>query len=478
MSRPNVLVICSDEHARSTLGCYGHPIVRTPNLDRLANSGTRFDRAYTPSPTCVSARACLATGLHVHENRCWSSAQPYHGQCDSWMHKLRRAGHSVVSFGKLHFRSSSDDNGFSEEILPMHVPNEGKGWPQALLRKPMTDYPEVAELARDLGPGESDYTEYDRRVASEACRWLRQHPRKIRDRSWVLFVSFVSPHFPLKAPRAFFDIYANLKLPESLHRLLTERPTHPVLREMRKFWCYDDHFSEETRDIALRSYFGLCSFLDDNVGQVLQALEDSGSAETTTVVYTSDHGEMLGNHGFWGKCLMYEDSVGIPLILTGPGVPQGISLTPASLVDISATILQGVGIPEAAKVEDWKGRSLLDLARSPRPDRMVLSEYHDGGSPSGLFMVRQGRWKYVHYAGGYPAQLFDMTSDANELSDRGQVRSHAAQRAQMLARLQDVLDPEQVNAEAFRDQEEQLALFGGADAVLSAPGYGGHTPAP
>ena len=119
MKPRNVLLICSDEHARSALGCYGHPVAKTPTLDQLADSGTRFTRAYTPSPICIPARASLATGTQVHENRCWSSAEPYHGQAESWMHRLRDQNHAVVSIGKLHYRSGSHDNGFSEEIAPM-----------------------------------------------------------------------------------------------------------------------------------------------------------------------------------------------------------------------------------------------------------------------------------------------------------------------------------------------------------------------
>jgi len=117
----------------ATQGHHQLSAIAPPNLDRFANAGTRFDRAYTPSPSCVPARACLATGLHLHENGCWTSAHPYCGEQDSWMHKLRHAGHTTVSIGKLHFCSSDDDNGFSEELLPMHVPNKGKGWPQVTL---------------------------------------------------------------------------------------------------------------------------------------------------------------------------------------------------------------------------------------------------------------------------------------------------------------------------------------------------------
>ena len=214
MKPRNILILCADEHARSALGCYGHPVARTPTLDKLAKLGTRFTRAYTPSPICIPARACLATGTQVHENRCWSSAEPYHGQHESWMHRLREAGHAAVSVGKLHFRSGDDDNGFNEEILPMYLANGGKGWPQGLVRNPLPRFDEARELARDVGPGDSTYTEYDREIAAAAARWLRRYPAKIKNKPWALFVSFASPHYPLTAPKAFFDRYAGRAIPE------------------------------------------------------------------------------------------------------------------------------------------------------------------------------------------------------------------------------------------------------------------------
>ena len=171
MKKQNFLIICSDEHAPGALSCRGHPVIKTPELDELARRGTTFTNAYSPSPICVPARACLATGMHVHETRCWSSAEPYHGQHRSWMHVLREAGRNVVSIGKLHFRSSEDDNGFSDEILPMYLTNGGKGWPQGLIRDPMPGFPEAAEMAKDVGPGTSTYTDYDKDITRLAVDW-------------------------------------------------------------------------------------------------------------------------------------------------------------------------------------------------------------------------------------------------------------------------------------------------------------------
>ncbi len=475
MKPRNILIVCSDEHARSALGCYGHPVAQTPALDRLAGLGTRFTRAYTPSPICIPARACLATGTHVHENRCWSSAEPFHGQHESWMHSLRGGGHAVVSVGKLHFRSGGDDNGFADEIVPMYLANAGKGWPQGLIRDPLPGYDEARELARDVGPGESTYSEYDRAITAEAGRWLRRYPKKVKDRPWALFVSFVSPHYPLTAPQRFFDLYAGKRIPDPVGCRPHELPQHPVLKEMARFWDYDGYFDEEKRRLARRCYWALCSFLDDNIRQVLEALEDSGAARDTVVVYLSDHGEMLGNHGFWTKSVMYEDSVAVPMIMAGPEIASSVNHTPVSLTDIAATVKETVGLKARAAEAPWQSRSLGGFIARPETDRFVLSEYHDGGSPTGFYMIRQGRWKYVHYAGGHAPQLFDMEADPDELSDLGEDPRFEGERAMLYGRLTEILDPEAVNAQAFADQARLLEAYGGREAVLAMPGFN-HTP--
>ena len=435
----------------------------------------RFTRAYTPSPICIPARASLATGTHVYETRCWSSAEPYYGQHESWMRRLRDRGHAAVSVGKLHFRSGNDDNGFSEEILPMYLANDGMGWPQGLIRNPMPGFDETEEMARDAGPGESTYTEYDRGITTEACRWLRRYPTATKNKPWAVFVSFVSPHYPLTAPQEFFDLYAGCEMPATVAGGHNQKPKHPVLREMATFWDYDSHFDAQTRDLAKRGYYGLCSFLDDNIRQVLEALEDSGAARDTVVIYLTDHGEMLGNHGFWAKSVMYEDSVAIPLIMSGGDVPVGVNHTPVSLTDIAATVETTVGLEPTPAAEPWRSRALQGFIDAPEAKRFILSEYHDGGSPTGFFMIRQGPWKYVYYAGGYPCQLFDLENDPDELTDLGEAPDHEGVRKMMHGFLTSILDPEEVNAQAFADQAVLLNRYGGPEKILAMPSFN-HTP--
>ncbi len=474
MRASNVLILMSDEHTRSVCGAYGNSLARTPALDRLAGKGVRFGNAYTPSPICIPARASFATGAPVFEHRCWSSAEPYYGQQASWMHRLRERGHRVTSIGKLHYRSAADDIGFSESILPMYVANGGRGWPQGLQRKPMAEFPEAVEMATLLGPGETSYTRYDRDIAAAAVDWLeRQAPRETAP--WVLFVSFVSPHFPLSSPAEFHDPFRGVELPAPYDRDPPAHASHPVEAQMREFWDYAEYFSAESEAVGLRNYYGLCSFLDDNAGRVLDALEGAGLADDTLVIYTSDHGDLIGNHGIWGKSFMYEDSAGIPLIVRGPGIAAGVNPTPVTLADLAATIELAVGADPVRPQAPWRGRPLQDFIGRPQPDRPVIAEYHDGGSPCGVFMLRLGPWKLVYYAEGNPPQLFDLERDPREIEDLAADPSRQTILAQLRETLFSIADPEAVNRRAFADQAAMIEQLGGLDAIRAVPSFN-HTP--
>ncbi|MDH3763113.1 MAG: sulfatase-like hydrolase/transferase [Gammaproteobacteria bacterium] len=474
MTANNVLILMSDEHTRSVMGAYGNALVKTPALDRLAASGVRFDNAYTPSPICIPARASFATGTQVFEHRCWSSAEPYYGQHQSWMQRLRAEGHPVVAIGKQHYRSAQDDTGFSEQILPMYLANDGKGWPQGLQRKPMAEFPDAEEMARLIGPGETSYTQYDRDITAAAVEWLHNRSAAA-GKPWVLFVSFICPHFPLSAPQQFYDLYRDVELPAPYDRDASERLRHPVIDQMREFWDYADYFNPVSEIEGLRNYYGLCSFLDDNIRQVLDALQNTGLADSTTTIYTSDHGDMIGNHGIWGKSYMYEDSVGIPMTLSGPGIGAGSNDTPVSLTDLAATVERAVGDKNVKSVADWQSRPLQDFVLGPEPERPVLSEYHDGGSPSGFYMLRQGPWKYVHFAEGHPVLLFNIDEDPRELRNLADDAAYGKIASALRQQLLKILDPEAVNRQAFADQAEKIEELGGVDAIRKMPSFN-HTP--
>lgn len=473
LDRPrNLLIVISDEHRRDAMGCMGHPIVRTPVLDALAARGAVFENAYTPSPICVPARAALACGDFVHRIGCWDSAAPYDGRQRSWMHTLRDGGVETVSIGKLHFRSCEDDNGFCEEILPMHV--AGDGWTLGLLRENPPPFEAAAELAAEVGSGETAYTGYDRAITEAAEAWLRARGAD----PWAAIVSFVSPHYPLQAPDDFYRLYdpAQMDLPVAYRP--EERPDHPELRANAAFWDYDRHFDEDRVRQAKAAYYGLISFMDDCVGRVLATLEAVGQAEETLILYFSDHGDMMGDHGFWTKQVMYEASAGVPMIAAGPGVRANRRVaTAVSLLDVAPTALDVFGIDDPRYGPGLPGRSLSALAAEPDdPGRAVFSEYHDGGSRTGVFMLRWDRWKYVHYAGGTP-QLFDLHDDPLELRDLADEPGMGAILSEGRNRLGVICDPEAVNARCFAEQRRRIEALGGAEACRTAGAFN-HTPTP
>jgi choline-sulfatase len=470
----NLLVIMSDEHNPKVLGCAGHPVIHTPHLDALAARGTRFSAAYTTSPVCIPARAGFACGKYIHQIGYWDNADAYDGATPSWHHVLRSRGHRVASVGKLHFRLTGEDHGFSEEIIPMHI-YEGKGDLLGLIRDDMPPRGNSRKMIAMAGPGESTYTFYDKDICSRAQVWLREEAPKKAAKPWVLFVSFVAPHFPLTAPPEHYYRYWNRELPMPKLYAREARPTHPYIESYRRSFNYDDYF-ESPADVkkALSGYFGLVSYLDENIGKVLSALQAAGQAENTLVLYTSDHGDNLGARGLWGKSTMYEEIAGVPLILAGPGVPaKRVVDTPVSHVDCFPTIVEAAG---EEMPPGFPGFSLLEISRGMQPDRTVLSEYHGMGSSTGAFAVRVGKWKYVHYA-KYAPQLFDLEADPDETRDLAEDPAYAAAREQCRRKLYEICDPAEVDRRARARQAQLIELNGGREAVIQRGDFG-FTPAP
>jgi choline-sulfatase len=477
MKPSNVLFILSDEHSRRVLGCYGHAMIRTPNLDRLAANGIRFTDAYCNSPICVPSRASLATGQYVHNIRFWDNGIPYDGSVPSWHHRLKQAGHDCVSIGKLHFRSVDDDNGFTEEVMPLHVV-EGIGDPAGWLREPLVERRAALRLARDAGPGDSDYQGYDGRITDAAVDWLKARAASRNGKPWVLFVSLVCPHFPLIARPEWYGLYPENKVPTPALYDPAEWPDHPYIRAIRECQIYQKGFAQHPGSLqrALAAYFGLVSYVDHNVGRLIDALEASGLADTTRVIYSSDHGDNLGTRGLWGKSTMYEESAGVPMIIAGPDLPQGqVCREPVSLVDVFPTVLKWAGVVPSAADRGLPGLPLDEVALTA-PRRTVLCEYHAAGAATGAFLIRKGAFKYVYYA-GMPAQLFDLDADPQETRDLAREPGYAGLVADCEKELRAVVDPDRVDALAKADQRARIAAYGGREAILQLGSFG-HSPVP
>lgn len=478
MKPSNLLFLFSDQHRRDALGCYDHPLVKTPHLDSLAARGVRFTHAYCNSPICVPSRASLATGRYAHQVRSWDNAFPYTGEAfSSWGHRLIAHGHNVTTIGKLHYRSPEDPTGFPDQRIPMHVLG-GEGDVLSLLRDESPAQPQLGEQVLNPKVGVSGYAAYDRAIADAAVRWLIEESTE-HVQPWVLFVSFTLPHHPLVAPQEYIDLYPpeDVDIPDQYP--MVERPMHPALEGLRRTLGIDNEVAEATLRLAVTTYYAMCTLLDVRIGEVLHALEEAGLAASTRVLYSADHGEQLGDHGLWMKHTMYEGSVGIPLLMAGPDLPAGAVVQEnVSLVDVYPTILECVGVPLAGDDGDLPGSSLLTLAvGKPTGPRAAFSEYHGIGSTGGVFMIRNHRFKYVEYV-GYPTQLFDLSSDPRELRDLASDPDFTDVLRECAMQLREVCDPSEVDRRAKVDQLEKIERLGGREAVRSEGVRFGYTPPP
>lgn len=467
MQPANVLLICSDEHDPRYMGCSGHPLVKTPNMDKLAARGTRFTNAYTSSPICVPARASLATGLYPHQNGYWDNAIAYDGRFPSFGHELRRERMRVDSIGKLHYRNASDDTGFDHQYEAMHIHN-GVGLIWASVRDPLRIDGRRSPLFDELGPGTSSYNRYDLAITRTAVEWLQQAAGAGAGKPWCLNVGFVAPHMPFVVPQKYLDLYPWQDVPVP-DKLLPSagHPRHPWVEMVATHWDHDTALGMgDRRRMAVACYFELVSFLDEQIGVLVETLERTGALENTRIIYTTDHGDTLGTRGLWNKCTLYRESTAVPMIVAGSGLPQGkVCSTNVNLVDVYPAILDGMGVAHHEGPIPLPGKSLFQLANQPDdPERLGFSEYHALGSPSAGYMLAKGGHKYHHYI-GFPAELFDLEADPEELANLAGQPAYAPVVAGFEDALRRMLDPVAVDRRAKADQNEQVRKFGGIEAV-------------
>ena len=475
----NLLLITSDQHRRSASGCYGHPLAHTPNLDALAERGVRFDTAYCNFPICVPSRASLATGRYAHELGVWDNAAPYVGQRPSWGHRLTERGHAVTTVGKLHFRRPEDDTGFPDQRIPMHV-KEGVGDLYGSLRPDVPRQRNYLNTAASPGVGESEYMRYDAATTRQAVGWLATEARQ-HDSPWCLWVSYTLPHSPFVASAEDIARYPleDIELPVNFRS--ADWPHHPhvdYIREQR-IQSPDEELDETVVRRTIATYLAMCTYLDRQVGTVLAALNECGLGDSTRIIYTSDHGEMLGDHGMWGKNLMYEGAAAVPFLMAGPDIPQGQSVSqPVSLVDLFPTIVEGVGAPLADVDADLPGTTLWPAGQgAERPDRTIFAEYHASGCREAMYMLHDGVYKYVHHVGD-PPQLFNLSADPNETRDLAGDSASAPLLEEFEGQLRRIVDPEATDRAAKADQSKRIEAGGGLQAITERGPIAGGTPAP
>ena len=449
-STPNILVIMSDQHTRGAMGCAGDPVIRTPSLDRLTAQGMRFRNAYCPSPLCVPSRMSFMTGRSPSRNQVWTNQSTLSSTIPTWAHSLSLAGYDTALIGRMHFLGPDQRHGFMErpigEDTARHIGAPELGGPR-YTRLPHATAGQSRASFEYAGRGHSFYQHYDADVTHHACRFLRE--RAGSPKPFAAVAGFILPHCPYIGPKSAFDYYY-----ERLGVDVEAGDVPACIRSIRdrKQRGLEPPATEHQLRVARAAYYAMIEFMDANIGRILDALDETGLADNTLVVYCSDHGDMMGHHGLWSKKVFYERAAGVPLVARLPGLttPGTTSDSLCSLIDLAPTFAQLAGADEM----DVDGTSLLRLLSGEEdPARVATSEVADvnGGRFEWVGkMIRRGPWKLWQHqtidGHDYPPVLFNLQDDPCESRDRAADPECAGLLAELQALLQQDWRPRQVTA--------------------------------
>ncbi|GAA1487549.1 sulfatase-like hydrolase/transferase [Brachybacterium sacelli] len=466
--QPNILLLCTDQQRFDALGAAGNPHIDTPHLDRLAAEGALFENCYVQSPVCGPSRASLMTGRYVPSHGLWANGVDLPAHERLFTRELADAGYDAGLVGKLHLGSCH--GGRTEPRLDdglrvfrwAHDPYPGSS-ENAYHRWLAARHPDLHARALREGPGAFDAlpaeAHYSHWIAEETIGFLRHAAEGTGGASspFVFLANFFDPHHGFGAPQEYLDRYDSSGLPAPVTRP-GELESKPPIQAEASAESYAGHargyleYSEQELAETVRAYYAMVSLLDDEVGRILAVLEETGQAENTIVVFTSDHGEMLGDHQLMLKGpFLYEGAVRVPLIVRWPGVTEpGTRRTElAQWVDLAPTFLEAAAAPVPRAMQ---GSSLLPLLRGDEDVRWrdwALCQYRDSGhpydSPALVTMLRTGQWKLVVHH-GEPAtdrertgELYDLAADPRELTNLWAEAGHAATRLALQETLLDVM---------------------------------------
>lgn len=427
----NLLVLMGDDHAPYAFGAYGNTKAITPNLDKLAKSGVRFNRAFCNAPVCTASRQSLLTGRLPHSIGVTQLSSSLSEHTITIADVLKDQGYHTAAIGKMHFNSeithgfervisNREHNEHLKQHPPQPVPSNINILPPW---RPFRDHARVWLNSMVLPFGSYKEDMVDTWLARQACDYLTEH----KDKPFCLFASLNQPHSPFRFPIEYSGLYdpSTFEVPK---------------KGPEDDWHIPDIFyditEEETQGITA-AYYTAVHFLDANLGMVLNALEVNGLAENTMVVYVGDHGYALGHHGRFEKHTLFEESVHSPLVFRIPGITQASTTVEhlTEFIDVFPTIIESIGAPVPNEVE---GKSLIPVFKRGATSHreMVFSEYFENEEA----MIRTERYKYIYGSGkrmrqdGYfssrnPHQryqlLYDLDTDPNEHHNIAHESQHA-----------------------------------------------------
>ncbi len=457
--KPNILIFMVDQLSGTFFPDGPADWLHAPNLRKLAERSVRFANAYTASPLCGPARASFMTGQMPSRTGVYDNAAELGSDVPTYAHHLRRAGYQTCLSGKMHFVGADQLHGFEERLTTDIYPAD-YGW--------TPDYRKPGEridwwyhnMGSVTGAGVAEITnqlEYDDEVAYHAVRKLYDISRGGDDRPFCLTVSFTHPHDPYVARRRHWDLYqdCNHLQPEVPAMYYGAHDAH----SKRIFDANDwQSFDIKDDDIARsrRAYFANISYLDEKIGAVLEALEATG--QEATIVFTSDHGDMLGERGLWFKMSFFEGSARIPLMIAAPDLTPACVTEPVSLIDVCPTLCDMAGMSMESVLPWTDGETLLPFCQGTKRDTPVAMEYAAEASEAPLVSLRYGPWKYNRCKLD-AEQLFNLDTDPHELTNLAGLAAHQGTLTSLRAKSEARWDLEKFDVDIRDSQARRWVVY-------------------
>ncbi|WP_435606901.1 choline-sulfatase [Pseudomonas knackmussii] len=464
MPRPNILFIMADQMAAPLLPLHdpASPI-RMPNLMRLAEKAVVFDSAYCNSPLCAPSRFTLVSGRLPTRIGAWDNAADFAADVPTYAHHLRRLGYRTALSGKMHFCGPDQLHGYEERLTSDIYPADygwAVNWDEPDVRPSW--YHNMSSVLQAGPCVRTNQLDFDDEVVFKARQYLYDHVREHAERPFCLTVSMTHPHDPYTIPREYWDLYRDEDIPMPSVELAQDEQDPHSQRLLKVIDLWDKPLpSEKIRD-ARRAYFGACSYVDAQIGALLRTLEECDLAEDTLVVFSGDHGDMLGERGLWYKMHWFEMAARVPLLISAPKRFAAHRVSESvSTLDLLPTLVELAGGELPAQL-DLDGHSLLPHLQGQGGHDEVIGEYTAEGTLSPLMMIRRGDFKFV-YSEQDPCLLFDLENDPRELENLAGSASHRELFEAFLAEARQRWDIPSITAQVLASQRRRRFV----DAALS-----------
>ncbi len=460
VTKPNILLIMADQLRHSSLSTYGHKLVKTPNLDKLASEGVVFENFYSTSPLCAPARATVMNGLLPSRTGVYDNAAEFPSAIPTWAHYLRLEGYHTCLSGKMHFVGPDQLHGLEERLTTDIYPADFGWTPDWRLKQERIDW-WYHNMTSVLQPGIAEITnqlEFDDEVVFQAERKIFDYARYTPDRPFAMLVSFTHPHDPYAARKKFWDLYSDLDIDLPRVPKLSHNELDPHSRRLYDVSAMDDYRVTEADIRAARhGYYANISYIDDLVGKLITALETTNALDNTIIMFTSDHGDFLGERGLWYKMSYLEPSAHVPMIIWGKDIKARRIAEPASLADILPTMVGIAKRGNTSLARKTDGRSLHPLLKgaTENPDAETWGEYLAEGTVAPMYMLRRGPWKFIHTPTD-PDQLFNLKDDPDELNNLATKHPLAKK---MRAEVEAKFDIPRIHQSVLESQQSRLMMF-------------------